>query len=893
MAKQPLFDRLDARIEHGREEGNYAYFRALGLKLEYVTKIVTSGIVACVADDPDRHRYSLEHQLVRADSLGDWVKVLNSALVGPPAEIRVSQARILARDLTQRVGPDDWRYAAVKDLAFAANQIGTSVGIGNKVSLRQFFDIATQLRNRSTGHGATTDTQCGNACRSLSNAIESVVRNLTLMKCSWVYIRQNVSQKYRVEPLLNDSSPFNYLKSTRKVRLAEGVYFHVNSATSSGNDHIYVPLIFSDAEVSDIELPNGNFKPTKEPSFESLSYVTNNVTTRDGRRWRDSPSRRAPSLTQGNSELRVYHNVFSNAPKSAAHYIHRNSLESRLERELIDTSKHPIVTLIGPGGIGKTATALTTITKIARSTEVPYDFIIWISARDIDLLDTGPKPVRQQVFKKRDIADFTYRLLEPMDASIKGLDSLGVVERFLANGTVYPTLFIFDNFETIEDPVDVFDWIDCHVRLPNKVLITSRIREFKGDYPINIPRMSEVEARELINSHSRLLRIENLLSSEYVSRLINESDGHPYVIKIFLGQVASDNRLGALKRIVANSDDLLRSLFERTYDMLKVGSQRIFLLLSGRRTFVPEVAVEAVLNHTSSERFDVGSCLEQLHQFSLVDRVQSESDNEWFLGVPFAAFLYGHNMLKTSRFKSSVESDQRLLWELSTTRKGDVQRGVYPRVESLIRSCIEESKTSPTRFNDLLPVLEFLADKVPRTYLRLADLANQFHDSEEGMYQSQKYTRRYLQSSDIADSYRLEAWNRLAELYRASNDFGGEIHAICEAALLPTSQPSDLGNFARRLNARLSEMKKSGSVDLSSSIVRDNLQNITHHMDKFSDKMSADHCSALAWLFVNAANLERPANVANLERARDVAALGFKKDPQNHHCKNIIEKLES
>ena len=882
MAKQPLFDRIDDRIEHGRDEGNYAYFRALSLKLEYVTKIVTTGIVACVGDDADRHRYSLEHQLVRADSLGDWVKVLNAALVGPPAGIRVSQARPLARDLTQRVGSEDWRYAAINDLAFAANRIGARVEIGNKASLRQFFAIATQLRNRSIGHGATTDTQCGNACQSLSNAIEAVVQNLTLMKCSWVYIRQNVSQKYRVEPLLNASTPFNYLKSTRDARLAEGVYFHVTPETSASNDHIYVPLIFSDVEISDIELPNGNFKPAQS-SFESLSYVTNNITERAGERWRDSPSRRGSSQTEGNSELRVYHNVFSNAPKSAAHYIHRNSLESRLEHELVDTSKHPIITLIGPGGIGKTAIALTTIAKIASSMEVPYDFIIWISARDIDLLDDGPKPVQQQVFKKRDIADLTCKLFEGMDASLKGHDSLGVFETVLANGTDYATLFIFDNFETIEDPIDVFDWLDCHVRLPNKVLITSRFREFKGDYPIEIPGMHEEEARELIDSHSRLLRIGNLLNTDYVSRLINESDGHPYVIKIFLGQVASDKRLGALKRIVANSEDLLRSLFERTYDMLKVGSQRIFLLLSGRRTFVPEIAVEAVLNHTSSERFDVGSCLEQLHRFSLIDRVQSESDNEWFLGVPLAASIYGQRMLQTSRFKSSIESDQRLLWELSTTRKGDVHRGVYPRVDSLVRTCIEESKTSPNRFNDLLPILEFLAYKVPRTYLRIADLSIQLQ-AKEGVYQAQKYTRRYLQTSDVSDSHRLEAWNRLAGLYRASNDFEGEIHSICEAAMLPTSQPSDLGKFANRINARVFEMKKSGPVDLSSSVVRDNLQNISHYMDRFSDRMSADDCSALAWLFVNA---------ANLERARDVAELGLKKDPQNHHCKNIIERLES
>ena len=882
MVKQLLFDRLDERISRDREEGNYAYFHALTLKLEYLTKIVTTGIVACIGDDADRHRYALEHQLVRADSLGRWVEVLDAALVGPTAEFRRSQSRPLARDLTERVGSSDWRHKAVTDLKFSAEQIGTKVETGNKVSLRRFFAIATQLRNRSTGHGAPTSTECGNACIKLSDALEAVVKNLKLLQCSWVYLRQNINRKYNVSPLLNGSKPFNYLKRTRTVQLQDGVYFHLTGSSDSSNI-IHIPLIFSDADILDIALPNGNFKQTNY-SFETLSYVTNTVTERDGGRWRDSPMRLTPSQTEGNAELRAYHNVLSNVPLSPANYVHRDSLEERLQQELIDTSRHPIVTLVGPGGIGKTAIALTTITKVARSTDPPYDVILWISARDIDLLESGPKSVQKQVFNKRDIADFTYRLLESVDATIKGRDSIDVFEHALATGADYPTLFIFDNFETVEDPVDVFDWIDYNIKPPNKVLITSRIREFMGDYPIRIGGMNEDEAMELIDSHSRYLAIQDPLDFTYKSTLFNESDGHPYVIKILLGQVASKNRVVAPQRIVASSDNLLRSLFERTYNMLRRGSQRIFLLLSSRRSFVPEVAVEAVLYHTSSERFDVAFCLEQLEQFSLIDRVQSESDEEWFLGVPLVASTYGRKMLQTSRFKSVVESDQLLLRELGTPRRSDIQHGVYPRIEGLIRSCIEEVKLNRTKFNKLLPVLEFLAERVPQTYLRLADLAINLQGTNNGLYLSQQYTRRYLEMSDISDiSGRHEAWIRLANLYKKSNDPSGEIHALCEAALLPILQPCDLGDFASRINARIFELNNIGAEDMSSEMVRQNLRNLAQYMERYLDKMSATDCSALAWLLINS---------GNSTRAHDIAQLGLTKDPQNHQCKSIMEELD-
>ena len=66
MTQKRLFDSIDNRIALDKEDGDQAYFYALSLKLEYVTKIVTSGVIACMGEDVDRQRYSLEHKLVRA-----------------------------------------------------------------------------------------------------------------------------------------------------------------------------------------------------------------------------------------------------------------------------------------------------------------------------------------------------------------------------------------------------------------------------------------------------------------------------------------------------------------------------------------------------------------------------------------------------------------------------------------------------------------------------------------------------------------------------------------------------------------------------------------------------------------------------------------------------------
>ena len=285
MARQLLFDRIDDRISRDREDGDSAYFFALTLKLEYLTKIVVSGMIACIGKDADRSRYSLEHELVRADSLGKWIGALNMALVGTPSKCMIPEADGLKKDLTERVGPGDWRYEAVAGLNKAAMAIGAETMLGRRTTLQQFFRIGSQLRNRSRGHGAPTIGQRSRSCPYLESSLDAVTKNFKIFHLPWIYLHQNLSGKYRVLPLLNDPAPFEYLKKTRNKRFPNGVFFSLDDPAHP----VRVPLIFIDSDLADITLPNGNYRYTA-PKFETLSYVTNEVDRRDGSAWSDPPT---------------------------------------------------------------------------------------------------------------------------------------------------------------------------------------------------------------------------------------------------------------------------------------------------------------------------------------------------------------------------------------------------------------------------------------------------------------------------------------------------------------------------------------------------------------------------------------------------------------------------
>ena len=872
MNRGPLLDKIHARVALDREEGDIAYFHALSLHVEYVTKVVTAGVVACLGDDADRHRYSLEHRLVRANAIGDWADALNSALTGPAAQFFDPNARGVVRDLTERVSDGDWRYSAVRSLHDAARELEIDTEVGSKAALRQFFQIAATIRNKTRGHGATTSGQCSCVCPLVFSAIDRLVDNLQLFMLPWAYLHRNLSGKYRVSPLLGDCSPLDYLKKARDVRLPNGVFLYLDRP-------VYVALVVSDPDLLDILVPNGNLR---EGTFEALSYVTNESKRQPASAWTDPPDRLPPSETEGRPALEQVGNTFANLPPRLSGYVPRTTLETRLREELLRTDRHPIVSLTGPGGIGKTSLAIAALGGVTSLEPPPYDVVVWISARDIDLLESGPKPVSPRVITQKDIALAAVGLLEPSERSGPGFQPQAYFQRCLTNGASGTTLFVLDNFETVENPSDVFKWIDTYIRLPNRVLITTRFRDFAGDYPIDIGGMTDDEALALIDRESRRLDIDGLLGAAYKEELIRESDGHPYVIKILLGQVAKEQRAVKPERIVASADHLLRVLFERTYGNLTPAAQRVFLLLCSWRVYVPEVAVEAILLRPGNERFDVAGALEELVRFSLVEEVGSAADGMRFVGVPLAATMYGRRKLEASPFKAAGEEDRRLLIEFGAGKREDVHRGVFPRIDSLVRAIAVRVSAGTATLEDSLPVLEYLSSRVPRAYLRLADLVLETDDSERAAERAKTYLRSFIETADPHEKQ--DVWLRLADLCRSTGDSVGEVHALSEAALLPTANPEDVGDIANRLNNRIRELKGRRIEDAWSAEVRVLLGRVVAAMDKRISDLSATSCSRLAWLYLN---------VGNEDRAREVAGIGSRRDPNNEHCQNLLKRLGS
>src|SRR5262249_20841045 len=151
------------------------------------------------------------------------------------------------------------------------------------------------------------------------------------------------------------------------------------------------------------------------------------------------------------------------------------------------------------------------------------------------------------------------------------------------------------------------------------------------------------------------------LTEQYVDELYEESDGHPYVVKMLLAEVTRAKRVGAIERVLARRDEVLDALFERTFQSLTPAAQRVFLTLCNWRSVAPRLVVEAVLMRPSNERMDVVAAIDELERNSLVEGIGTEDGSQDFLSVPLAAAVFGRRKLVVSPAKAAIDADTRLI----------------------------------------------------------------------------------------------------------------------------------------------------------------------------------------------------------------------------------------
>lgn len=863
-----LFAPLDLMMKRVDRNSNpdSLLFNELLYAGELIVKATTAAFVAAIEDDREGYRYSLLHALVRADGIGAWASKLEEAIAGPASQNLARDMFNARRVFTERVGKDSWQHKAVYSLQDVLTEINPAVqAIGDRVSLTAWFTKFAEVRNKTRGHGAPTPAIYAKLVVKLNESVRLLIDNNPIFELPWAYLHRNFSGKYNVVPLGGNYSQFADLTQASAAHGAnypDGVYVFAGRPRR-------VELIYSDADASDFFLPNGSFNGN---TYEVHSLITDSRQTSDASLYKLPAKDRPPSETEGRGELDVLGNVFTNIPAVPTGYIRRPRLEA-IVKDALTNDRHPVVTLVGRGGIGKTSLALTVLHELAGADR--YDLIVWFSARDIDLSTTGPKIVRPKVLAERDVTEEYISLISPLcniQKDKKCVDSIMAIH--MRGSPLGRTLFVFDNFETVRSPIDLFQWIDINIRLPNKAVITSRFREFKADFPIEVSGMERDEINALISQMGVTLKIMDLVGTRQREQIIEESNGHPYVIKIILGEVANTGTFEKPSNMMVRKDEILDALFDRTYANLSPMAARIFMMLSGWRSLVPQLAVEAVLLMHGSEHGTPEKAIDELIRMSLVERTRAH-DNSDFLGVPLTAALFGTKKREVSPNRELIENDLRFLQEIGATSATGLKDGIHPRVLALFKKMAKRISERSASLITLQPVLEFVARGYSPAWLLLADLWQEI-EGKAGLEKSADCVRRFLEEKPTEVEARA-AWQKLITIYRATKNVAGSCSAFLRAAEISEPSLHQISSMANWLNGEREVIEQMDVAERGALF-----KPLARLMEKHSDVATATDLSRLAWLYLHA---------GDSQHALVVAKLGLEREPENLFCERLVNKL--
>jgi predicted transcriptional regulator len=238
---------------------------------------------------------------------------------------------------------------------------------------------------------------------------------------------------------------------------------------------------------------------------------------------------------------------------------------------------YPVITVVGEGGIGKTALALKVAYEILDLPTSPFEAIVWTTAKASQL-------TTHEVVRIENAIRDSLGMLEQVAEQLGGVPSANPLEEVLEYLGQFRILLILDNLETVLDE-RIRHFLE---RLPtgSKVLITSRIGLGAFEVPVKLQAMDQSDATLLLRALAKvrgagdLVCMPNAKLSKYCARMKN----NPGWIKWFVSAVRAGRRP---EEVLANPSTFFEFCMSNVFDYLSDDSREVLkalLCIPGRLT---------------------------------------------------------------------------------------------------------------------------------------------------------------------------------------------------------------------------------------------------------------------------------------------------------------------
>lgn len=347
----------------------------------------------------------------------------------------------------------------------------------------------------------------------------------------------------------------------------------------------------------------------------------------------------------------------------------RKALESDLKKKILN--RHPVITVLGDGGDGKTALTLQTLYGLLQSNDHDFDAFVWVSAKTNRLTTNEIERIEGAITTSLGVFE---EIAEQFEAGQD--DAIERVRRLLGQNKV---LLVIDNLETVLD--ETLLEFSSDIPGDSKVVFTSRV-PLGGDLSVKVPPFSENESlpylRRLIEAYDiEALRAEpDAVLKKHLARLNHK----PLLVKWFA--IGVSKGLDPLS-ITANPTIALKFCMENVFERLGQAAQSVLSLLS----VIPQALSATILQHIATlQPTEVEEGLAELMRFGLIERSESSAYERLYRLKPFARSYISRVLRLTTKDANEILARYRGVSSAFQQERGVGQRNRYDIRSFTVRS---------------------------------------------------------------------------------------------------------------------------------------------------------------------------------------------------------------
>ncbi|HHN8350392.1 TPA: NB-ARC domain-containing protein [Morganella morganii] len=224
----------------------------------------------------------------------------------------------------------------------------------------------------------------------------------------------------------------------------------------------------------------------------------------------------------------------------------------------------PVISIVGEGGVGKTALALKVAYEILEDKNNPFDALVWVSSKTTQITANEIKDIKNAI-------NDSMGIINEISSQIIGVsNSANNFEEIIEYLSTFKIILFIDNLETILDD-NIRNFVGS-LPLGSKIIITSRIGLGAFEYPVKLQGIDESYASQLMRILAKIRGVDYLikLDEKTMRSYVNRMHRNPSYIKWFVSNIQT----GASPELtLQNSGVFLEFCMSNVYDYLSNEAQ--------------------------------------------------------------------------------------------------------------------------------------------------------------------------------------------------------------------------------------------------------------------------------------------------------------------------------